>query len=72
MVDHEFELAAPDVRSHKGIDEPVEVVAVVGGRSTGSRFEAVHGAQRLTPCVGRQAELGLLRQSWEVATARSS
>ena len=64
MVDHEFELAAPDVRSHKGIDEPVEVVAVVGGRSTGSRFEAVHGAQRLTPCVGRQAGLWICVCKW--------
>ncbi|MGI9436020.1 MAG: adenylate/guanylate cyclase domain-containing protein [Geminicoccaceae bacterium] len=53
----------------KGFDEPVAAWRVLGVAAVESRFEAAHGAD-LTDLVGREHELGLLRERWELAKRR--
>jgi class 3 adenylate cyclase len=53
-------------RSLKGIDGIVEAWCVTGEKVVESRFEAVRG-QSLLRLVGRQHELALLRDRWELA-----
>jgi class 3 adenylate cyclase len=61
-----FELADLGPRRLKGFGEPLAAWRVEGeGRAEG-RFEALHGG-RLTPLVGREHELGLLLDRWELA-----
>jgi predicted ATPase len=50
----------------KGLAEPVEVWAVEGAAATEGRFEAVRG-DRLTGFVGREHELNLLLERWNLA-----
>src|SRR5262245_61684718 len=50
----------------KGVSQPLALYQVVGESAAQSRFEAaVH--KGLTPLVGREEELGLLRRRWEQA-----
>ena len=50
----------------KGLVEPVEAWAVEGIELAASRFEAAT-QERLTPLVGREQEIGLLLERWELA-----
>jgi class 3 adenylate cyclase/ABC-type transport system involved in cytochrome c biogenesis ATPase subunit len=50
----------------KGFDEPVSAWQVVAERAVESRFEAQHEIA-LTPLVGREEELELLRRRWRQA-----
>jgi len=50
----------------KGLAEPVEVWAVDGVSASEGRFEAVRSG-RLTGFVGREQELGLLLERWNLA-----
>jgi predicted ATPase len=50
----------------KGLAEPVEVWAVEGATTAEGRFEAVRG-DRLTGFVGREHELNLLLERWDLA-----
>ncbi|MCZ6860794.1 MAG: AAA family ATPase [Alphaproteobacteria bacterium] len=50
----------------KGFDDAVMAWAITGEVVAESRFEAAHGA-RLTRLVGREAELRLLLDRWELA-----
>jgi TOMM system kinase/cyclase fusion protein len=52
----------------KGISTPLSVYQVVGESEMQSRFEAAVRTG-LTPLVGREEELGLLRRRWEQAKA---
>src|SRR5262249_34399631 len=52
----------------KGISTPLSVYRVVRESEVQSRFEAAV-RRGLTPLVGRDEELGLLRQRWEQAKA---
>ena len=54
-----------DLGTHelKGFGEPVAAWRVVGESAVESRFEAAHPGA-LTPLVGREHELGLLRRAW--------
>jgi class 3 adenylate cyclase/predicted ATPase len=61
-----FELESLGAHPLKGFDKPVEAWRVVRESAAESRFEALHG-QRLTPLVGREHELGLLRDRFERA-----
>ncbi len=54
----------------KGLSTPVAIYRVVGESAAQSRFEAAVSAG-LTPLVGREAELEVLRQRWETAKAGS-
>ena len=55
-------------RKLKGFTEPVVAWSVVGEGATESRFEATH-AGTLTRFIGREHELGLLHERWELAKA---
>jgi class 3 adenylate cyclase/tetratricopeptide (TPR) repeat protein len=52
----------------KGLPDPVQVCELVGAGPARTRLQAL-AARELTPFVGRQAELGVLHQSLEQATA---
>jgi predicted ATPase len=58
----DYELLGP--QSLKGIDGTPEVWRVVGERRVESRFAAAHGAE-LTPLIGREEELDLLKRRWQ-------
>ena len=61
-----FELA--DLGGHrvKGFARPVQAWRVVGEGAAESRFDALH-VTGLTPVVGREHELGLLLDRWQLA-----
>ncbi len=63
-----FSYESLGARDLKGIGRAVEAWRVTGTGVAGSRFEAVHG-DSLTPLVGREHELSLLRDRWEAALA---
>lgn len=66
LIGGRFELKALGAHSLKGIRHPVQAYRAVSVRDV-SRFDAAH-EHRLTPVVGREEELGLLRQRWKLAT----
>ncbi len=61
-----FELTDLGPQHLKGFTEPVGAWQVVGISTVESRFEAMHETA-LTPLVGREHELGLLLDRWELA-----
>jgi class 3 adenylate cyclase len=54
----------------KGISTTMEIYQVLGESGMQSRFEVAVG-RGLTPLVGREEELGLLRRRWEQAKERA-
>jgi predicted ATPase/class 3 adenylate cyclase len=60
-----FELENLGSHDLKGFPEPVRVWRVLGESGTESRFDALHGAD-LTPLVGRDHEIALLFDRWQV------
>ena len=66
LVRDAFELRNIGTRNLKGFTEAVSLWQAVGEKATGSRFEAAH-AGPLTRFVGREHELGLLLDRWEMA-----
>lgn len=50
----------------KGITDPVTAFGVIGETTRESRFEARH-ASALTPIVGREREIDLMLERWEMA-----
>jgi class 3 adenylate cyclase/predicted ATPase len=63
-----FELADLGPQDLKGIAGPTRVWATLREGSQENRFEALH-AGRLTPMVGREEEIELLRHRWSAAKA---
>src|SRR5713226_529516 len=63
-----FECQDLGLYSLKGVSTPVQVYRVVGESGARSRLE-VTARSGLTPLVGREEELGLLRRRWEQAKA---
>lgn len=63
-----FELDDLGPHRLKGFSEDIRVWRVIGASAVESRFEAAHGAA-LTRLVGREHELGLLRERWDLAKA---
>lgn len=49
----------------KGAQRPMRLFHVLGPRSWGTRFEALRRG-RLTPLVGREREIGVLMDSWQL------
>lgn len=49
----------------KGAQRPMRIFHVLGPRSWGTRFEALRRG-RLTPLVGREREIGVLLDSWQL------
>src|SRR5262249_30670504 len=66
LVQGLFECQARGPQALKGISIPVPVYRVVRESEAQSRFEA-SVRTGLTPLVGREEELGLLRHRWEQA-----
>jgi class 3 adenylate cyclase/predicted ATPase len=66
LIGNLFQLQALGRHELKGLAEPVEAWAVEGVSASESRFEAVRGG-RLTGFVGREHELGLLMERWNLA-----
>nr|MDQ2999534.1 AAA family ATPase [Chloroflexota bacterium] len=66
LIGNAFELADLGEHELKGISEPVHAWRVIEVSEAASRFEASHGAQ-LTPLVGREQEIGLLLDRWQLA-----
>lgn len=62
LSDGRFELRALGPQSVKGIKDPVSAHQALSVRSE-SRFEVV-ASRGLTPLIGRESELGLLKQRW--------
>jgi len=62
-----FELADLGERHMKGFDRSVRAWQVLGPGSIANRFEA-HRNVQLTPLVGREAELGLLKRHFRKAS----
>lgn len=63
-----FELESMGTHNLKGIAKPVSAFNVIGENTRESRF-AARQRGTLTPIVGREQELGLLRESWAKAKA---
>ncbi len=61
-----FELDDLGSQNLKGFPEPCPAWCVKGERAAESRFEATHG-EVTTRLVGREHELGLLRERWELS-----
>lgn len=61
-----FKLRALGQHELKGLAEPVEAWAVEGVSASESRFELIRSA-RLSGFVGREAELGVLMDRWNLA-----
>jgi hypothetical protein len=66
LIGNLFRLNALGRHEVKGLSEPVEAWAVEGPEATEGRFEAVRSGG-LTGFVGREHELGLLIERWNLA-----
>ena len=66
LVGNSFELADLGEHDVKGISEPVRAWRVMAVSAAASRFEASQGAA-LTPLVGREQDIGLLLERWQLA-----
>ena len=66
LLGRTFELEALEPLQLKGFPEDVLAWCVIGETAVESRFEAARG-KALTRLVGREHELGLLRERWELA-----
>ncbi len=66
LVGGTFELVDSGEHELKGIVDPVRAWRVSGLASSRGRFDAAHG-EDLTPLVGRELELGLLMERWQLA-----
>ncbi len=66
LVGTTFELKDLGTHRLKGFPDKVPAWNVIGESSAESRFEAAHGSS-LTHLVGREHELGLLEERWELA-----
>ncbi len=67
LVGGTFELNDCGQHVLKGIVEPVRAWRVTGVARSEGRFDAAHGGSGLTPLVGREQELGLLMERWQLA-----
>lgn len=66
LIGAAFELEDLGERSLKGFSRPATVWRVSGEGAVGSRFEVAH-AGSLTRLVGRENEVALLRERWDLA-----
>jgi class 3 adenylate cyclase/tetratricopeptide (TPR) repeat protein len=68
LVREAIDLGASEEHEAKGFADPVSAFQVLGRRDAPSRFEAAATTRGSGPFVGRDAELGLLRQAWDRTT----
>ena len=62
-----FEYVDLGAQTLKGIAQPTPAYRVIGVSEAASRFEAAHSEAGLTPLVGRELEIGLLLERWQLA-----
>jgi len=67
LVGNTFGLDDSGEHTLKGIIEPMRAWRVTGKSRADGRFDAAHGEGDLTPLVGRELELGLLMERWQLA-----
>jgi class 3 adenylate cyclase len=67
LVGNTFDLDDSGKHALKGIVESMRTWRVKGGSKAEGRFEAARGEGELTPLVGREHELGLLMERWQLA-----
>jgi class 3 adenylate cyclase/predicted ATPase len=67
LIGGAFDLDSLGSQLLKGMTEPVEVFRVVALTDTISRFEARAQGSSLTAFVGRESEIALLTERWELA-----
>ena len=68
LVGGAFEVEDLGLQEFKGVAAPMRVYGIRGASTAETRFEAA-SARGLTPLIGREEELGLLRQRWQQAKA---
>lgn len=66
LLGNAFDLKSIGAQDLKGIDGTIDAYVVEGEASQESRF-AAHQTGALTPIVGRERELGLMMERWELA-----
>ena len=66
LLGNVFELQSLGAHELKGIEQPVEAYAVIGEAERESRFDARQQG-KLSPIVGREQELELMREYWNRA-----
>jgi class 3 adenylate cyclase len=66
LIDGLFDCRDLGTHTVKGVSTPLQVYQVVGESEVRGRLEAA-ATRGLTPLVGREEELGLLRRRWEQA-----
>ena len=66
LLANAFDIDELAPQSLRGFSEPVPAWRIVGERQSEDRFEAAHTG-RLTHFIGRQHELGLLQERWQLA-----
>ena len=62
-----FDLTELGTRTLKDMADPIHLWRVEGPRRTKGRFEAAREGTALTPLVGREEEVALLRRTWRQA-----
>ncbi|MGH9141072.1 MAG: AAA family ATPase [Vicinamibacterales bacterium] len=67
LVGDSFDLTDLGERALDGITAPVRAWRVDAVRKTEGRFQAAHEGMALTPLVGREEEVALLRRAWHHA-----
>jgi class 3 adenylate cyclase/predicted ATPase len=60
----QFTLEDLGSRTLKGLSRPMQIFRVLGPSRAGGRFQAMKDAQRLTPFVGREREVEMIRAAW--------
>jgi len=68
LIDGLFDCRDLGAHTVKGVSTPLQVYQVVGESGVRSRLEAA-ATRGLTPLVGREEEIGLLRNRWEQSKA---
>jgi predicted ATPase len=68
LVGGTFDVEERGLHAFKGVPAPMRVYGIRGESAVESRFEAA-SASGLTPLIGREEELGLLRERWHQAQA---
>jgi class 3 adenylate cyclase/ABC-type transport system involved in cytochrome c biogenesis ATPase subunit/tetratricopeptide (TPR) repeat protein len=70
LLGNVFALEPLGAHDLKGISDPVTAFGVIGENTRESRFEARHSSG-LTPIVGREREIDLMLERWEMARSGS-
>lgn len=68
LLGGQFALEGLGSRTLKSVSRPMQIFRVLGTSSASSRFDAMKTAYGLTPFVGREQEVEIIRDAWKEAT----